>query len=101
MPLGLLAELQKKLTCAICHNVFRNRPMLCKACHQMVGCGSCMMDYFNGDITKCCPNKDCENSNAVSNTVQVKGLDELLEIVRELTEEPIEDGQDAGEEEPY
>ena len=92
-PMALYRILRDTFQCKICRSVPMKPPViLMKCCKSIVGCDSCINNWFSGSsaLTKSCPL--CRAERGYSETMLIRGLDDFLEQVKVVVQ--TEDEQD-------
>lgn len=85
LPPGLHRQLCDTFKCQICHLAPIRPPVIfTRCCKQLVGCQSCVNQWYLGEqgIGHSCPLCRCER--AYAETTAVKGLDDFLTVVAPL-----------------
>ncbi len=85
IPLGLQRLIRDSFQCKICLAAPITPPvMLSKCCKTIIGCESCVNQWYSGDdaLTKMCPN--CRVERGYSETMLLRGLDAFLIETKEV-----------------
>ena len=85
IPIRLRSCLLESFTCHICQmSPLKPPAMFCKSCRYIIGCQSCVDQWYTGDSAqdRTCPR--CRAERGSSETCRMNGLDELLTTIRPL-----------------
>ena len=87
VPPGLKSLLHDALKCKICHEVPVKPPIIfAKCCKSILGCQTCVDEWYaDGGLSKTCP--ACRSPRGLSETMQILGLDELADGVRDILDD--------------
>ena len=86
IPIPLQQALTETLKCKICMAISKPPVIFGKCCQQLLGCQSCIDQWFEGSnsFEKTCIN--CRQERAVTQTCHLRGMDSLLTLVSSVLE---------------
>ena len=89
IPPGLRQSLRETFKCRICLHGITPPVVTAKCCRIILGCESCVNEWFRGDdaLTKPCPS--CRMERGYNETMVIRGLDDFLEDLGKCQLQPV------------
>lgn len=88
----LAAVVERTFKCALCLSAPMQRPGFQTCCQSLVGCYTCLDDYYHAERDKPCPK--CRAPRGNRQLFELLGLDELLGGLQHIGNENQDDDDD-------